>query len=239
MPHFEFDIHTHTIASGHGSTATITDMVKSASAKGLTMLGISDHGPSTPGGGRISYFRSLSTGRRERFGVEMLYGAETSILDRKGKMDLPDYILKDLDFTIASIHRPAMKPGTTEENTATYIAAIQNPYVSIIGHCDDTKFPINHLAVVRAAMKHHVLLEINNSSLSPDGYRGDTRFNDLMILNLCKYFNYPVIFSSDSHGTKHIGNFTHALEMAKLAEMPAELILNYSKDKFLDFIKKN
>lgn len=239
MSRFEFDIHTHTIASGHGSTATITDMVKAASANGLTMLGISDHGPATPGGGRISYFRSLSRTQRSRLGIDMLYGAETSILNTKGKLDLPDYVLKELDYTIASIHKPIMKPGTVEENTATYIAAIKNPYVSIIGHCDDTRFPIKHLEVVRAAMKHHVLLEINNTSLSPNGYRGDTRFNALMILNFCKYFNYPVIFSSDSHGTKHIGDFTYALEMAKLAEMPAELILNYSKDKFLDFIKKS
>ena len=30
---YEFDIHTHTIASGHGSCATITDMVKAAKAR--------------------------------------------------------------------------------------------------------------------------------------------------------------------------------------------------------------
>ena len=47
MSSYEFDIHTHTIASGHGSSATITDMVKAARAAGLTMLGISDHGPAT------------------------------------------------------------------------------------------------------------------------------------------------------------------------------------------------
>ena len=44
MSHFEFDIHTHTIASGHGSAATITDMVKTARTQHLNMLGISDHG---------------------------------------------------------------------------------------------------------------------------------------------------------------------------------------------------
>ena len=38
------------------------------------------------------------------------------------------------------------------------------------------------------------LLEINNSSLSPEGYRGDTKFNDLLILNLCCHFNYPCSF---------------------------------------------
>ena len=47
---YEFDIHTHTIASGHGSSATITDMVKAAKAHNLKMLGISDHGPATLGG---------------------------------------------------------------------------------------------------------------------------------------------------------------------------------------------
>jgi len=35
MSHFEFDIHTHTIASGHGSAATITDMVKTARTQHL------------------------------------------------------------------------------------------------------------------------------------------------------------------------------------------------------------
>ena len=54
MASYEFDIHTHSIASGHGTCATMTDMAKAANAAGLKMLGISDHGPKTLGGGRIS-----------------------------------------------------------------------------------------------------------------------------------------------------------------------------------------
>ena len=34
------DIHTHSIASGHGTTCTISDMAKAASRKGLKLLGI-------------------------------------------------------------------------------------------------------------------------------------------------------------------------------------------------------
>ena len=236
MSEFEFDVHTHTIASGHGSSATITDMAKAAAAKNLKLLGISDHGPATLGGGRTSYFRSLAHAQRKRLGVEMLYGAEANIKDLKGTLDLSDDILKNLDFTIASIHRPIMKPGTIQENTTAYIEAMKNPNVHIIGHCDDVKFPVDYLALVKAAMKYHVLLEINNSSLSPDGYRGDTRFNDLMILNLCKHFHYPVIFSSDSHGTKHVGDFTYCEKMAELARMPETLILNYSLKAFKCFL---
>src|SRR5699024_9865509 len=91
---YEFDIHTHTIASGHGSCATITDMVKAAKARDLKMIGISDHGPATLGGGRISYFRNLKYAQRERLGIQMLYGAEANIINRKGNLDLNDDILK-------------------------------------------------------------------------------------------------------------------------------------------------
>ena len=36
------DLHTHTIASGHGTVCTITDMAKAAAGKGLKLLGITD-----------------------------------------------------------------------------------------------------------------------------------------------------------------------------------------------------
>ena len=41
------DIHTHSIASGHGTQATIADQAKEAARRHLTLLGISDHAPST------------------------------------------------------------------------------------------------------------------------------------------------------------------------------------------------
>lgn len=236
MASLKLDIHTHTIASGHGSTATITDMAKAAAAKNLKLLGISDHGPATLCGGRASYFRSLALAQRERLGVELLYGAEVNILDRHGTLDLNDSILKKLDYAIASIHRPILKPGSVEENTATYIEAMKNPYVRVIGHCDDVNYPVDYVALVRAAMKYHVLPEINNCSLCPDGYRGDTRFNDLMILNLCLHFHYPVLLASDSHGTEHIGDFRHALELVKLAGVPEALLMNSSLHAFKRFL---
>ncbi len=235
MSSFELDIHTHTIASGHASTATITDMAKAAREKGLKMLGISDHGPATPGSGKPSYFRNLSHAPKERLGIKMLYGAEVNILDNNGTLDLDNDVMKHLDYVIASLHKPVKKPGTKAENTQAYIEAMKNTYVRIIGHCDDTKFPVDFLALVQAAMEHHVILELNDGSLRPNGYRGDTRFHDLMLLHLCKHFHYPILLSSDSHGTTHIGDFKHAMEMIKLAEFPKELILNYSCKDFLRF----
>lgn len=222
------DIHTHTIASGHGSTATITDMAKAAASNNLSTLGISDHGPATLGGGKPSYFRSLKYAPKKRMGISILYGAETNILDNKGKLDLENDILRNLDYCIASMHTPVKKPGTIDENTQAYIEAMKNPYVKIIGHCSDTRYPVDFATLVAAAVKYDVLLEINNSSLSPDGYRGDTRFNDLMILNLCKHYNHPVILSSDSHGPAHVGDVEYALTLCVQAQMPEGLIVNYT-----------
>ena len=136
------------------------------------------------------------------------------------------------------MHRPIFKSGTADENTRAYIKAMENPNVNIIGHCDNEKFPVDYFALFRAAMENHVLLEINNSSLSPNGYRGDTTYADLLILNLSKHFNYPVLFSSDSHGTEHVGDFQYAEALARKADIPEDLILNYSVRKFMGFFRR-
>lgn len=124
MASYEFDVHTHSIASGHGTCATMTDMAKAANAAGLKMLGISDHGPKTLGGGRISYFRSLAFAQPKRLGVRMLYGAEVNILDQEGKLDLDDEILESLDYVIASMHRPIFKPRNMQMRTPVLISRL-------------------------------------------------------------------------------------------------------------------
>ena len=98
------DMHTHSIASGHGTGCTISEMAKAASAKGLKLLGITDHGPATLAAGTPSYFRSLTFSPRKRFGLEMFYGIELNILDKEGHTDLDEELLSRLDYAIASIH---------------------------------------------------------------------------------------------------------------------------------------
>ncbi len=233
---FEFDPHTHSIASGHASLSTITDMAKKAASVPLKMIGITDHGPATFGAGRPSYFRSLAMAPKKRLDIETLFGVELNILDNKGSIDLDMEILKNLDYAIASIHPQNLKPGTISFNTDAYINAMKNPYVKIIGHCDDTKYPVHYESLVKAAREYHVLLEINNSSLSPGGYRGDTRPNDLAILEYCRSYNHPVVLSSDSHGTEHIGDFRYACSLTEETGFPEKLIMNYSLDTFKEFI---
>lgn len=232
----QLDIHTHTIASGHGTSCTIADMAKAAYSKGLSLLGITDHGPATMCSCKPSYFRSLAMAPKKRCGVELLYGVELNILDYEGSVDLDSDTLSVLDYAIASIHPKNLKPGSRSENTNAYIAAMKNPLVKMIGHCDDTKYNVDYEALVQAAKENKILLEINNSSLSPNGYRGDTTQNNLELLKWCKKYGMPIVLSSDSHGTEHIGDIEYAEKFAIDFGYPADLIFNYNYHKFKEFI---
>lgn len=233
---FEYDPHIHSIASGHASQATITDLAKKAHSVGLRMIGITDHGPATMCSSRVSYFRNLAYAPKKRCGIDIMYGVELNILDKEGTVDLDNDILKNLDYAIISMHTPTYKSGSIEENTFAYVNAMKHPKVKIVGHPEDTKFPVDFEALIVAAKHFEVAIEINNSSLSPNGYRGDVRENVKTILQLCKKYNHPIVLSSDSHGIKHVGDFTYALELVKEMDFPEGLILNNSAESFRKFI---
>lgn len=236
---YELDVHTHTVSSGHYTHDTITDMVKYAAQAGIKLLGISEHGPAIPHSCTASYFRGQSLAPSFRMGVHVLYGAEVNITDLSGSLDLPPEIMKNLNYCMAGMHLPCLAPGTAQENTDAYIHAMENPYIRIIAHPDDVKYPVDYSRLMEAAMDCRVLLEINNSSLAPDGYRGDLiqiKENDRAVLELCRKYRYPVLLSSDSHGHSHIGDFTYALALIREMNFPEELILNRSAEKFLRFL---
>ena len=232
----QFDIHTHTIASGHGTSCTIADMAKAGRTAGLSLVGITDHGPATMGAGTPSYFRSLTMAPHDRCGIRLLYGVELNILDHKGNVDLDDEILSHLDYAIASMHTKNKKPGTREENTEAYIAAMKHPKVRLIGHCDDSRYPVDYQALVQAAKEHHVLLELNEASLTPGGYRGDTRENNLEMLKWCRTFHHPIVLSSDSHGPEKVGQFPYGLALLDGINFPQQLVLNYRLRDLLQFL---
>ena len=60
------DLHTHSLASGHGTTDTISAMVKDAKQRGLSILGIEDNGPAMIGTCTESYFRCFDNAPKVR-----------------------------------------------------------------------------------------------------------------------------------------------------------------------------
>lgn len=230
------DIHTHSAASGHGSFDTINDMAGRAASLGIQILGITDHGPATIGSCKPSYFRSLSLAPKIRFGIRILYGVELNILNENGTFDLPEDIFSKLDYAAAGMHLKSRTPGTVLENTSAYIKAMENPYVKLICHCDDTSYPVDFKELVVAAKENHVLLELNNVSLAPSGYRGDTSANNKKLLQYCMEYRQPIVLSSDSHGMAHIGDVAYAKAFAVNLGFSNELILNDKPKVLMEYV---
>ena len=220
------DLHTHTIASGHGTSCTVNDMAREASRKGLRLLGISDHGPATLSAGTPSYFRSLARSPRQRFGISLLFGAECSILDREGRLDLEDGVLAQMDYVIISLHRQVFPPRSLEENTEAVLQAMCHPRVRILGHMDDAHYLLDYPRILRKARDAGVFPEMNEASLDPAGYRGDTAGNCRRILACCRELGLPVLLSSDSHGPAGIGRFSRSSALLRSEVFPESLILN-------------
>ncbi|MDO5408453.1 MAG: phosphatase [Eubacteriales bacterium] len=229
------DLHTHTVMSGHAYN-TLYEMLHSASEKGVKLLGVTEHAPGIPGACHPFYFINFRVVPREVYGVKLMLGCELNIIDYDGTVDLKPRFLKGLDFAIASIHEPCYKSGTVAQNTSAYLGAMKNPAVQIIGHPDDSRFPVDYESLVCAAKEHHVLLEVNSSSLHPLCHRQGARENYITMLELCRRHQVSIILDSDAHSEIDVGNHTRAWELVKELDFPEELIVNTSIEKAAAYI---
>lgn len=239
------DSHTHSLVSGHAYN-TINELVAQAREKDLKLIAITEHAPALPGSCTELYFRNLKIMPRCRDGLWTMFGAEVNILDWTGRIDLMESTLKQLDVVIASIHPPTYMADREEDetsdidkNTTAYIRAMQNPYVNIIGHPDDGRFPVHYDELVRAAKAYHVLLEINNTSFLETSYRSGARENYLEMLHYCMQYDEPVIINSDAHLDLEVGEHQKAWELVQEVGMPAHLIANTDLDLYFSYINYN
>lgn len=224
-----FDLHTHTIASGH-AYSTLKENIEAARDRGLKALGFSDHAVEMPGTAHPFYFGNFKVIREIIEGVRILKGIEANIMDFNGTIDVEPELGKKLHYVIASLHPPCIDAGTKEDNTKAIVETMKNPLVKIIGHPDDDRYPIDHEEVVAAAARERVALEINNSSLRPGATRQNGRKNILILLDLCRRYDVPVVMGSDAHIWYDVGELTRSEAIIRETAFPLELVLNYSME---------
>lgn len=231
------DTHTHTLASGHAYN-TILEMAQAAAKKGLKFLGITDHAKMMPESCGDFYFNNLKVVPREMFGIQIGLGVELNICDYNGHVDMSRDLLEKMDVTIASFHTPCIDPATKELHTQALLQVLQNPYINIIGHPDDGRYLVDYNAIVKGAKEHHKLLELNNNSLNPKGFRLNTRENDAEMLRKCMEYDQPVIIGSDAHWMDDIARHDFADEVIEEVGFPKRLIVNYDLDLFYSYCPK-
>lgn len=236
VSHNLLDLHTHTVASGH-AYSSLLENIRAAKAKGMKIIGVSDHGPMMPDGAHQFYFHNLKILPEIIEGIRVLKGAEVNILDESGEIDIKGKAHTILDYAIASQHIPCFENLDKIGNTNALIGAMKHPVVKIIGHPDDSRYPLDYERLVLAAIEHHVLIEINNSSLWPTATREGAHENYKTLLAYCKQHGAAVIIGSDAHFSEHVGAMEEAVIMLEAMDFPSQLIANFNEPLFWEYIK--
>ena len=104
-------------------------------------------------------------------------------------------------------------------------------------NCNVQRFPVDYEELVNVAKRTGTLLEVNNSSLKPGGFRKNTRENSIAMLKECRKQGAMVVLGTDSHVDVTLGDYTYVEEVLKETDFPEELIANISYKKLLNSLK--
>jgi DNA polymerase (family X) len=219
------DLHMHTTASD--GKASLREMIEAAIERGLKYIAITDHSP------RVSMANGLKPERlREQWaeidrlkpefkGFTILKGIECDILE-KGGMDLPDDVLAEADWVIASVHYGQQQPR--EQITDRILGALENPHVSIIAHPTGRligrrePYAVDMEAVFAAAARNGKLMEINANPARLD--------LDDVACAAAKRHGIPLVISSDAHSTSGLDVLRYGVLQARRGGLTAEDVAN-------------
>jgi DNA polymerase (family 10) len=202
-------------------------MVEAARARSLDYIGISDHSQS------LKIARGLSISRlrnqlryieklNERLqGIRILKSAEVDILE-DGSLDYPDDELKELDYTVCSIHS---RFGLgKQEQTKRILRAMDNRYFSILGHptgrllLKRPGYEIDIDRVIEHARVNGCFFELNSS---PDRL-------DLSVdhARLAREAGVRIAVTTDAHSARELGYIQYGVDQARRAGLDKQSTLN-------------
>jgi DNA polymerase (family X) len=217
------DLQMHTDASD--GKATLAEMVGAARSLGYAYVAITDHSPRTSMAGQTppelrAQWKEIDRLNRGVSDLRVLKSVEMDILE-SGKLDLPDDVLAEADYVVATIHYGLKQ--SERQLTDRLLGAIQNPWVDAIGHPtgrivpERPSYPLDFDVVASAAAQAGCLLEINGSERLdlPD-----------TLAAAAKSHGARFVLSTDAHSTHELGFMKFAVAMARRAGLTAADIMN-------------
>jgi DNA polymerase (family 10) len=231
------DVHMHTVETDGRNT--IEEMAEAAKARGYKYMAITDHSKNLAFANGLDDKRAVEHIQRIREaakkidGITIFAGVEVDIL-AEGDLDLSDDVLAQMDVVIASVH--SVFNMEAAKMTERLIKAIENPNVSLIGHPTGRiqlrrdSYPFDMHAVLTAAAKHKVAMELN---AYPD--RLDLNDNNL---RQAKQHGVKIVINTDSHHTSHMEKIRYGVLQARRAWLTKDDVLNtLPADKFAKTMK--
>lgn len=220
------DLHMHTSATD--GTATIREMADAAIDRGMSYIAITDHSQ------RVSMAMGLDPPRlrqqwetiddvRQEYDGRLLIlkGIECDILENGG-MDLPDDVLAEADWVLASIHYGQKQPR--DQITERILGAIENPHVRCIAHPTGRRinrrppYDADMDAVLEAAKKHGKMMELNANPARLD-------LNDVHVA-AAKRVGIPIVISTDAHSTDGMSVMRYGIMQARRGGLTRDDVAN-------------
>jgi len=219
------ELHAHS-QSSDGSNS-IEEMAEAARALGYEYLGITDHSRSLKIARGVSVedlwsqIRMIDRLNGKLNGFRILKTSEVDIL-ADGSLDYPDDLLRELDYTVCSIHsRFALGK---QEQTERILRAMDNRYFNILGHATGRLllkrpgYEIDIDRVIQHARASGCFFEIN---ASPDRL-------DLPAIHArsAAQLGVMIAVSTDAHSTREFRLVRYGLDQARRAGLEKSSILN-------------
>ena len=219
------ELHAHTTDTD--GKASLEEMVEGARKLGYQYLAITDHSK------RVSMALGLDEKRlRDQWaridelnsrleGFTVLKSIELDILD-DGELDLPDDVLVDADYVVASLHYGASKREA--DNTKRLVAAARHPQVDAIGHPTGQllnrrdPYPLDFDALIAACVDTGCLLELNGSPERMD------LPDHLAAAAAARGVRF--VCSTDAHAVSHLEAMRYAVSIARRAGLTKQDVVN-------------
>jgi DNA polymerase (family 10) len=219
------DLHMHTTASDGANS--IQEMAEAARARGYQYIAITDHSQSLKITNGLTEKRLLQhikaidklNSRLKNFRI--FKSAEVDILE-DGTLDYSNRVLKELDFTICSIHsRFALD---REKQTARILRAMDNPYFNILGHATGRLllkrqgYEVDVDRIIRHAANAGCSFEINSSPDRLDLSDEHAR--------LASEHGIKIAINTDAHSIAELDFIRAGINQARKAWLRASDVLN-------------
>lgn len=233
------DLHAHTnLTDGHH---TLEEMARAARDMGYVYIGITDHSKHVTVAhglddkavlGRIAEIGRLN---KKIKGITVLKGMEVDILE-DGKLDLGDDVLKELDFTICSVHYKFNL--SREEQTERIIRAMDNPYFNILAHPtgrlihERDPYELDMERIILAAEERGCVLELNAHPMRLDLNDVDCKF--------AKESGAKIAISTDAHNMADLGYMRFGIKQARRGWLePKDVVNTRSLPELRKALKRN
>ncbi len=239
MQDIKGDFHVHTRESD--GFHTLREMREEAEKLGYRFLGICNHAAELKVAGGLSkdaLLREIEQIREMNQAgdspVILLAGCELNI-GNDGELDYDEEVLKELDFTVASIHGGFRQ--SREQINRRLIKAMRNPYVSIIGHPSGrligqrSPYDVDLHEIIRAAAETGTALELN---AFPDRLDLSDEY-----LREARDRGVKIAIGTDAHRREHMAYMFYGVATARRGWLEAKHLLNTMEvDEFLAWLRK-